>query len=152
MLLLQQTKHQHNPDPTEAAETSLNSAVIQLTSLNNKNRLELRPEMKGFTTQSDRDWPTHPQAFVDVGKLAAQHAMDSVTISTIWKLTSQEQHMEKERGWCYDGSQASAHRLGMVTPTRARELLDRGCHWYTETWFWFVFIYQGHYFSFPCLA
>ena len=55
---------------------------------------------------------------MDFEKLAAQHAMDSITRSTIWRLTSQEQHMEKEADGFYDGSQASAHRLTMpdVTP------------------------------------
>lgn len=51
------------------------------------------------------DWPTQPQlvgwskreAEKDVEKLAAQHAMDSIIRSTMWKLTSQKQHMKKRR-------------------------------------------------------
>lgn len=102
MLLLQQTKHQH---PLEAAdlETLLNSALIQLTSLNNKTNWST-VENERFINQKTKLTDTSTvsrlakawDGFVDLQKLAAQHAMDSVTRSTICELTSQEQQMEKE--------------------------------------------------------
>lgn len=82
---------------------------IQLTT---EKQTSGRPKNERFTSQRTKRTNTSTASrlakawdgFVDVGELVAQHAMDSVTRSTIWRLTSQEQHMEKEA----DGSMTAA--------------------------------------------
>ncbi len=68
-------------------------------------------ENERITNQNQTDQHIHSQTVSQsMGwlcgrqKVAAQHAMDSITRSTIWKLTSQEQHMEIEA----DGSMTAA--------------------------------------------